>query len=613
MPFNEFDPSEDDFRKLRQHYFDLWQKPRQTWEVVQNYIEQTFAVWSDREKQASRTNYRSPRANNIINHAVNAQTAYAPRTHREPLGSGSNQRRDADELEKGVNEALIATGKKKPIISWKQLYRFLFSYDYGVARVGADLKDWDALEPKSGDFSDNSMFELRHRQWEREKLHYNPLTIDVPHPSRVLLDPNEKNPPLGIQTFQMEAWKVNELVITKKGQGKVTTDKLDAAGDPYRQVEIDDFWSREWHKVFHKGDLIYAEENTWGFVPFFHTFGGHGAEGSGVEGMRPEHFSRPILIPTIDILLLQTQQMNARHEVLMRAAYALLRSSQDGDQLAEAMRKGNIVEGTDSDDVGYIPFPQLPGWLFQEASEIERDIQEATYPSGVFGVKQPGVVTVGQEAILQERADNTFNDTRVQVEDIATHVAQSFLRLVDVLTFGGHISKEGIRFAKHRIKASQIAQDYNANVTFELVDPILLAQEKQLALAEVAQGLMSRRRYWLTSRVENVTEEEENLLEDEIDKNPQVHSFHVEKILRRKGLKELADEIKAKRDEGDNDVGGIGEPEDLMEGLADMGGGQEQATTPGGGAQAARQIANGVREPIGDVFGSAAKPPLMGR
>ena len=92
MTFNEFDPSEDDFRKLRQHYYDLWQKPRQTWEVVQNYIEQTFAVWSDREKQASRTNYRSPRANNIINHAVNAQTAYAPRTHREPLGSGTNQR-----------------------------------------------------------------------------------------------------------------------------------------------------------------------------------------------------------------------------------------------------------------------------------------------------------------------------------------------------------------------------------------------------------------------------------------------------------------------------------------------------------------------------------------
>ena len=608
MTFSELNPSVSDFLAMKKHLEGQWSHIQDTWKKVDSFVDGSYQVWTSDQMRARRTNHKSPRAANIIRHAVNAQTAYSPRVHREPLGTGQDEREAADALEEGLVAALIAVGRKNPTVPWKQAYRYLFQYDYCAVRVGADLRDWDALEPQKTDFRDTKLFELRRRQWEREKLHHNPLTLDVPHPSRVLMDPSEKNPNTAIITFTMEAQRVRDLVINKLNKrraGKV----FPTPSNPHEQVEIDEFWSTEWHKVFHGGDLLYEEQNTWGFTPLFHAFGGHGAEGPGREGMKPDFLARPLLKPTLDLLLLETQQMNARHEVLIRAAYALLRSSRDATQLAEAMAEESIVEDVEEGDVGFIPYPQLPGWLFQEAQQNERDIQEATYPSGVFGVKQPGVVTVGQEAILQERADNTFNDTRAQVEDLATHAAQGYLRLIDVLTFGGHIEPNGVRFGKHRIKSSQIDGDYNATVSFELVDPVLLLQERQQALAEVQQNLMSRRRYWQIARVENASEEQENLLEDEINKDPRVHAILVERIMRAMGLEELADEMAKRREMGEFDAVPTDERgnRDLIADLARMDGngvGVQRPGSPGEAAAAVRQL----RQPIGGVEGAAVRP-----
>ena len=614
MAFSDLNPTEEEFGQLFTHFQGVWSPIKRTWDIVDSYVDQTKEIWETTAKRARRTSYKSPRASNIIHHAVNAQTAYAPRVHREPLGRGAQQRLDADELEEGLVAALIAVGRKNPIIPWKQAYRYLFQYDYTPIRIGADIVRWEDIEPEKGNFSDDREFELRHRQWERARLHHNPLTLDVPHPTRVLMDPNEKNPPFAIQTHTMEAHKVQELIVSREGRDGVNFGNRNGMsfpninGNPYETLEIQEFWSEKWHKFFHNGGLVFEEPNTWGFNPIFHAFGGHGAEGGGVNGLNPESLARPLLAPTLDILLLQEQQMNARHETLMRAAYAIMRTAKDATQLAESLAEEGIAEDIQEGEVGYIPFPNLPPWLFQEAQENERDIQEATFASGVFGVKQPGVVTVGQESILQERADNTFNDTRAQVEDLATHAVQGYLKLIDVLTFGGHISPDGVRFAQQRIKSSQIDGDYNATVSFELVDPVLLLQERQMALSEVQAGLMSRRRFWRVARVENITEEEQNLLEDEIDKDPRVHSILVEKILREKGLADFADEERVRRETVDQPQEQPQEqPVDLMDQLANVG--QDIAgNQPAGGLGAAARAARQVRQPIGGREGAAVLP-----
>jgi len=255
------------------------------------------------------------------------------------------------------------------------------------------------------------------------------------------------------------------------------------------------------------------------------------------------------------------------------------------------------------------------------------------------GMRQPGVVTVGQESILQSRIGNNFADARQQVEDLATHASQGYLQLIETLTFGGHISDDGIRFGQHRIRSAQINGDYNALVTFELVDPVLLLQEKQLALSEVQaglmsrdrywtisrlenrteerdKGLMSRDRYWTISRLENRTEERDNLLEDEIDKDPRVHSILVEKVLREKGLHEFAEEERVRREEGGTangtQPGRRGPPingtqPDIIDPLANVG--EDMAgNQPAGGLGSAARAARQLRQPIGGVEGRAVMP-----
>ena len=610
MAFSDLNPTEEEFGQLLSHFQGVWSPVKRTWEIVDSYVEQTKSVWETNAKRARRTSYKSPRAANIIRHFVNSQAAYAPRVHREPLGRGAAQRAEADELEEGLIAALIDVGRKNPLLPWKSVFRSLAQYDYSVIRVGADIVHWEDIEPGKKDFSDDSEFDLRHRQWERSRLHHNPLTLDVPHPTRVLMDPNEKNPPFAIHTHTMEAHKVRELVISREGRDGVSFGNRNGPsfptlnGSPYETMEIQEFWSEKWHKFFHNGGLVFEEPNTWGFNPYFHAFGGQGAEGEGVNGLNPEHLARPMLMPVTDILLIQMQQMNARHQVIMDDSYTPMRTSGDATQLAEALNEEGIVEDTDRDDVGFIETRKISPWLFQEEEGIERDIQEATQSTSAVGMRQPGVVTVGQESILQSRIGNNFADARQQVEDLATHASQGYLQLIETLTFGGHISDDGIRFGQHRIRSSQINGDYNTLVTFELVDPVLLLQEKQLALSEVQAGLMSRDRYWTISRLENRTEERDNLLEDEIDKDPRVHSILVEKVLREKGLHEFAEEERVRREEGGT---ANGTQPDLIDSLANVGedvAGNQPAGGLGSAARAARQL----RQPIGGVEGRAVMP-----
>ena len=129
-----------------------------------------------------------------------------------------------------------------------------------------------------------------------------------------------------------------------------------------------------------------------------------------------------------------------------------------------------------------------------------------------------------------------------------------------------------------------------------------------MALSEVQAELMSRRRFWRVARVENITEEEQNLLEDEIDKDPRVHSILVEKILREKGLADFADEERTRRETADQPQEQPQEqPVDLMDQLANVG--QDIAgNQPAGGLGAAARAARQVRQPIGGREGAAVLP-----
>jgi len=115
---------------------------------------------------------------------------------------------------------------------------------------------------------------------------------------------------------------------------------------------------------------------------------------------------------------------------------------------------------------------------------------------------------------------------------------------------------------------------------------------------------MSRDRYWTISRLENRTEERDNLLEDEIDKDPRVHSILVEKVLREKGLHEFAEEERVRREEGGT---ANGTQPDLIDSLANVG--EDMAgNQPAGGLGSAARAARQLRQPIGGVEGRAVMP-----
>ena len=621
MSFSDLDVTDKEFQNLKAHWDVVWSQKRADDRLIDELVLNTYRIWKDDDDNLKRTQHRSPRASNILTHAVAAQSATEPRVHREPINGTPDAKKHADELEKALALALILTARKNTVLTWKQLFRYLFQYDYGIITVGTETRDWAREEPKEESFSDSGLFELRHQQWEREQLHYNPLILDAPHPSRVLLDPMEKNPHFAIESRTMQAFQVADLVIDKKRIGRAKMGKdFPHTDKPFDPVTIDELWTEKKHKIYHGGELLWEEENFYAAVLYFQAFGGHGWEGVGpnsssltggtspgtslvhTEGMRPEQLGRPMLLPVRDLLRLETQQLNARNENIMRSSYRPIVTSKDAESLLEQLRNG-VIGGVKPGEISFMPYPDISPLVMQEEVVIDRDIQDATISSLTSGQRPVGVDTVGQTAVLHQLSDNTFNDVRAQVEDVASLVCSAFMRLVEVEAFGDRLPKDGLRFGKHFIKPSHIKGDYNAEVSFEIVDPVIHLQEKQFALQEYLQGASSLERYLTVARVEDVSGEKDKILEDEVDKEPETREALKADIRAKKGVLELNARVQEDRERTNGDLPDVAP--DFMDG---NGLGIQPPGSPGEAAQASRQIDDSLRDPLGGVEPQAAKP-----
>ena len=80
---------------------------------------------------------------------------------------------------------------------------------------------------------------------------------------------------------------------------------------------------------------------------------------------------------------------------------------------------------------------------------------------------------------------------------------------------------------------------YDCLVTFEVLDPVIDLQRRQLAMQEYGAGLIDKMTYLKQAGYENITEIRKGLLLDWIEKNPDVHQRLVMAVAREEGLEDL--------------------------------------------------------------------------
>jgi len=221
--------------------------------------------------------------------------------------------------------------------------------------------------------------------------------------------------------------------------------------------------------------------------------------------------------------------------------------------------------------------------MFQTEEWLSRDIEEGTFSRALAGVREQGVSTVGQQAILSTAAGRKFVAVSRQLEHLASVASSQILQLVDILDL--NLTVKG-----HNIRPSYLESDYSVDISFDLVDPVMQLQQRQLGLQEVAAGLKSMETYWAAdAKLEDASGERKRLLMDWVRKNPMIHQALAMEVAREEGIESLVERALSMAEGGEGQPGAAGGapilgpdgmPLDQTMGGGAAGGGMRQGLTP---------------------------------
>ena len=549
-------PTVESVRQMVRHLEGVWSQTHAKWRTVDTYYQQTFRLWPE---GLDRPEWLKPaRSRSIIDHAVDHQLAHEPIVSRPPTDDDEEAKRKADRVEPALKAIMDEASLLEPSLTWKQAGKHLLLYGYAVIEDALDTKVMQSRrnDVRKGRNEDDEEFQQRQRVQRNKSKTLMPFRVRAPHPSRVLLDPSEKEPRIAVKHGRRRSLDLEHITrsrVSANGKSRRGEGKLwEPTGDPFAWVMTDEYWTDCWHALVADSELLFVEKNTWGFVPFSHAFAGFGQQVTAIEEDDPSYLAVGILEPVMASLRAQAQAVAGRHNALLDATFNPLGTTMDAAELQEQLARGDIIEMGNRGDAWRMEIPQLPRWLFASEEWLDRDIEQGTFARALAGVREQGGSTGGQQAILSTAAGRKFVAPSRQLEHLATKSASHILQWIDVI--GMTLTVQG-----HQITPADIQHDYACKVSFELVDPVLQMQSRELGMREVQQGLKSKETYWSAdARLEDATGERRRLLEDLIRTDPEVQKILAGEVMKEAGLLDLIEKQREAQQGGQGAGPGMG-------------------------------------------------------
>lgn len=535
--FQDDRPTAESMSVALSHWQDVWRKTEEKNKKADTFYNLRFQVW--KSPTDKRRIFYPPHARALIDGAVDTMLSVDPRVKRLPVGTGAEAERKANKgIEPGLQAVLVDSGLKEAILPWRQAGHNLYLYGRGV--LGAVYDDAPLPKPKRKNKEAESDYKDRVAKWEAHRSGWNPIRITAPHPSRVFMNPRDMDPQECLLTGTRYARDLYALTKDKARFAGKWARAYDVESNPYRPVEVVERWTPGWHALQEKdGEMLFVEPNSFGVQPFRHAWSGLGSEETD-EDFDPSQYAVGLLESLYDTLTAQALDKSGKLNALIETAYARPGTSLPVNEAAQQL-EAKMLEGK-KEDWWWHEYPALQQWMMQMGEVLERDYIIGSYPRSAVGERQVGVATVGQEMLLQQAVDRKFYIVGKRMEQLASLCGETILRYVD-------ISGEAIHLRGDSLKPTDIDDVYEVSVTFPLLNPAIVAEEKRNGLAEVAAGVISaktwRERY---GRVENEDDEWERLQKERMERMPEVEAEIMDSALREEGFVKLADRLKQRRD-----------------------------------------------------------------
>jgi hypothetical protein len=599
-------PDVASIKDMHQHLQKIWNESHGIWRTIDTYYERTFSLW---EKGSNRPNLHPMKPRSIVDTALDQLMGHEAQVHR--FGEDEGKAEERDQVEKTMNAVFRQTALQEVSLSFKQAGKHLLLYGYTIVEDSIDgptLKVAQSEKPEQDSGEGDDDFRMRVRLWEHRKKTAMPFRIRAPHPTTVLMDPMHKEPRVAIK---VDGWTVQDLVdITtlRKEQGRGEVEIFDAEQshlfgvfhsqrNAFQLVKAVEYWTIEWHALMANNQLLIVEPNTWGFVPFSHAFSGWGQEPSDRERINPALLAVGMIQHAMDDLRMDAQAIAGRHNALIDATFAKMGTTEEPSEVEEQMATSDTVNLPSESALWFLRAPNLPRWLETLENSIDKDLEEGTFTRSLGGIRDVGVSTVGQQAILNTAGHRKFVPINTQMQGLGTKSLEHILQWIDVLDL--NLTIEG-----HNIKRSMIGGDYSGKVTFQVVDPVLQLQERAQALREWQAGAMALETFWSISGREDAAGERQRLAQDQVYAHPTINEEMVKIEAERLGLLKL---LGGRTGRNGNTPGpGAGSVESGQSEVLGPDGRPLDTTLQGGTGQTGEQL----RQPI---TGQVARPSRAGQ
>jgi len=493
---------------LETHFNEVWGNAFGQWRLDDDMYWQRYVVWP---QETERDSYHPAKSTELVDHAVDNLLSYTARFHRFVTGPEEIHQERADRIEKFLVALFEDTGNFETELPFKLIGKYLTHYGRGcLDGPQLDLRD----RPEPG----------------RRHAHWNPFRFYAAHPSQVLMSPTEKNPDRAIRRLYLSSEQLARLTEKKAKRKDVEVDIQSVGTRPYTSILVRDYWSRDWHALCGPTTMYYVEKNHWnGVQPMKQAYSGFGMLPGNTERVDPAFLAVGIGRASREEQVALAQAMSAVHNNITKHGYPQEGTRLDPNEYAEAQAQDKILQG-EKDDYWVQEVPTLPRHLFQHISNLLQGIEGGSYSSVAAGRRPAGVSTVGQQAILSSSSGKKFINLVRQLESLASLLAADVLRMI--VAMGRPITIHGIT-----VSPEDIENDYSVKAQFELVDPVVALQNRQIGASEVLQGLKSLETYWDADlKLEDVSGERIRMLEDKIRADPQVSQILAAAVVAGLGL-----------------------------------------------------------------------------
>jgi hypothetical protein len=303
--------------------------------------------------------------------------------------------------------------------------RHAFSYGVGVLKTMFNSLEWPDA-PTLGMFANEGDYREALEDWQEKRNISNPIIVENVNPQRLLWDDSKIGPKWVIEFYDRSARDIQRRYP-----------QWNRSVEANKEVSWMEYWDEKWVVYIADNEVVWGgtaeeAEHSYGFQPYSFIFP---AMGMDWDDRKPDERYQGLLHGIFDMLDEHARILTAHSAILRSYAWVTLDFSGPIHLVEQAKQNYELWGGFNSlpPGVEVRPSPRNmpPPELMQTLATLETQMEEATFPNVVRGIRPRGVSSGFQVSVLAGMGRLVFQGTADGMAHAIEQCNSNFAKLIE--------------------------------------------------------------------------------------------------------------------------------------------------------------------------------------